>query len=251
MEENTLLSKTAQKRLEREEHETELEQRRQELQNEFRPTGWKTVRKELFAHLRDPQITIRPDSVTFNTSCIGSLENVVYVHFHIHEGLKRLAIEGCDENDKDALRWCIEKPDKRKSRKMTCKPFAKGLYDLLGWKTDKYYKVLGYKIEFEGHSLFVFDLTVAEIKDMPKSKNKETDEDISITYEENNEEDTETGDSSTGEEETINGYEKDVVSSFGIPLEEHRDVSTYTNMDGYVSVGLLNGKPTLPGDGKS
>ena len=39
--------------------------------------------------------------------------------------LKRIVVEGCDENDKDALRWCVAKPDKRKSRKMMGPPLLR------------------------------------------------------------------------------------------------------------------------------
>lgn len=35
-----------------------------------------------------------------------------------------MVVRKCEENDKDALRWCIEKPDKRKSRKMSNKLFS-------------------------------------------------------------------------------------------------------------------------------
>ena len=31
--------------------------------------NFRVIRKELFAHLRDPALTIRPDSITFNTVC--------------------------------------------------------------------------------------------------------------------------------------------------------------------------------------
>ena len=37
---------------------------------------------------------------------------------------KRMVVRKCEENDKDALRWCIAKPDKRKSRKMSNKIFS-------------------------------------------------------------------------------------------------------------------------------
>ena len=37
---------------------------------------YQVVRKELFAHLRDPAIVIRKDSITFNTACITGLEDV-------------------------------------------------------------------------------------------------------------------------------------------------------------------------------
>lgn len=80
-------------------------------------------------NLRDPAIVIRKDSITFNTACITGLEDVVYVHVMFNNDLKRIVVRGCDENDKDALRWCVAKPDKRKSRKMSCKPFATLVYN--------------------------------------------------------------------------------------------------------------------------
>ena len=62
------------------EHESAVAQRTAELENEFSYDGYQVVRKELFAHLRDPAITIRKDSVTFNTACINGMEDVVYIH---------------------------------------------------------------------------------------------------------------------------------------------------------------------------
>lgn len=137
--------------------------RAEELESTFSYDGYQVVRKELFAHLRDPAIVIRKDSITFNTACITGLENVVYVHVMFNNDLKRIVVRGCDENDKDALRWCVAKPDKRKSRKMSCKPFATLVYQEMGWDSECRYKMLGYRITFEGETLYVFDLLVPEI----------------------------------------------------------------------------------------
>lgn len=137
--------------------------RAEELESAFSYDGYQVVRKELFAHLRDPAIVIRKDSITFNTACITGLEDVVYVHVMFNNDLKRIVVRGCDENDKDALRWCVAKPDKRKSRKMSCKPFATLVYQKMGWDSECRYKMLGYRITFEGETLYVFDLLVPEI----------------------------------------------------------------------------------------
>ena len=102
-----------------EELATAKELRRRELEQEFGNFNFVVVRKELFAHLRDPAVTIRNSSITFNTACINGLEEVVFVQLLLCEDEKKFAVKGCNENDKDALRWCIAKPDKRKSRKMT------------------------------------------------------------------------------------------------------------------------------------
>ena len=123
---------------------TAREERRLELQQRFNPDKMKIVRKELFANLRDPAVTIRDGNITFNTACINGLEDVVWVNLLIDEETGILGVQECDENDKHALRWCVAKPDKRKSRKMTCPGFTDLLYSLMDWDKKCRYKILGY-----------------------------------------------------------------------------------------------------------
>lgn len=211
--------------------ETERDAKAEELESTFSYDGYQVVRKELFAHLRDPAIVIRKDSITFNTACISVLEDVVYVHVMFNSDLKRIVVRGCDENDKDALRWCIAKPDKRKSRKMSCKPFSELVYNEMGWDSDCRYKILGYRINFEGETLYVFDLLVPEIFHEGQKRKK--------------------GESAPQSEETkpVNTrkgfYPDDIAGTFGVPVEEHLKESEVKQIDGYVSMGILTGK--VPG----
>ena len=171
---------------------------------------------------------IRKDSITFNTACISGLEDVVYVHVMFNSDLKRIVVRGCDENDKDALRWCIAKPDKRKSRKMSCKPFSELVYNEMGWDSDCRYKILGYRINFEGETLYVFDLLVPEIFHESQKRKK--------------------GESAPQSEETkpVNTrkgfYPDDIAGTFGVPVEEHLKESEVKQIDGYVSMSILTGK---------
>ena len=142
-------------KLSQEEITTAREERRLELQQRFNPQRMKVVRKELFANLRDPAVTIRDGNITFNTACINGLEDVIWVNLMIDEEAGLLAVQECDENDKHALRWCIAKPDKRKSRKMTCPGFTDLLYSMMNWDKKCRYKILGYQIEFEGKPLYI------------------------------------------------------------------------------------------------
>ena len=207
---------------------SEREQRRREYEESFSYDGYEVVRKELFAHLRDPAVTIRRDSVTFNTACINGLEDVVYIQIEINRELKRMVIRGCGENDKDALRWCIAKPDKRKSRKMSGREFSSGLYNTMGWDENCRYKILGYRIEFEGETLYIFDLTVPEIfRERPK---KTKDAKVEETEQ-------------TDPVDTRKGfYPDDIAGTFGLPVEEHRKSTEVIEMDGYVSYGMITGK---------
>lgn len=208
--------------------ETERDAKAEELESTFSYDGYQVVRKELFAHLRDPAIVIRKDSITFNTACISGLEDVVYVHVMFNSDLKLIVVRGCDENDKDALRWCIAKPDKRKSRKMSCKPFSELVYNEMGWDSDCRYKILGYRINFEGETLYVFDLLVPEIFHEGQKRKK--------------------GESAPQSEETkpVNTrkgfYPDDIAGTFGVPVEEHLKESEVKQIDGYVSMSILTGK---------
>lgn len=217
------------------------EQRTAELEQSFSYDGYQIVRKELFAHLRDPAITIRKDSVTFNTACIEGLEDVVYIHMMFNRELKRIVVEGCDENDKDALRWCIAKPDKRKSRKMVGKPFSELVYREMGWDENCRYKILGYRIQFEGKTLYVFDLMVPEIFHERKSRKK--NEQASQEVAEMPNEDAQNNNAAETEVNTRKGYyPDDVANTFGVPVEQHRADMEIQQMDGYISVGILTGE---------
>lgn len=214
---------------------SEREQRRTEIEQSFDYDGYQVARRELFAHLRDPAIVIRKDSVTFNTACIAGLEDVVYVNIMFNSTLKRLVVKGCNENDKDALRWCVAKPDKRKSRKMSCRLFSELLYKEMGWASDCRYKILGYRIEFEGESLYVFDLVAAEV--FHERKKKQSDEVIPTEASAENKEEVQPVNTRKGY------YPDDIAGSFGLPVKQHRQESEVRQMDGYVSVGMLTGLP--------
>lgn len=223
------------------EHESAVAQRTAELEKEFSYDGYQVVRKELFAHLRDPAITIRKDSVTFNTACINGMEDVVYIHMMFNKELKRIVVEGCDENDKDALRWCVAKPDKRKSRKMMGRPFSELIYREMGWEEGCRYKILGYRIQFEGKTLYVFDLNVPEVflekKRKQKTDSVKTSESAPVQAEEQPKANTRKG-----------YYPDDIANTFGVSVEQHKEETAFHHMDGYVSVGMLTGSQRRTGE---
>ena len=167
---------------------------------------------------------IRRDSVTFNTACIAGLEDAVYIQILVNQDNKRMVVRKCEENDKDALRWCVAKPDKRKSRKMTNKIFSAMMYEMMGWNLDCRYKILGHKITFEDETIYVFDLMETEIfLDIKRKKAKKDTESQSTTENANNIEETASSDTEEIKRKNrIPFYPKEWKDSFGLPVEEHR-----------------------------
>ena len=212
-----------------------VDQKAIELAEDFSYDGYQVVRRELFAHLREPAVVIRRDSVTFNTACIAGLEDAVYIQILVNQGNKRMVVRKCEENDKDALRWCVAKPDKRKSRKMTNKIFSAMMYEMMGWNLDCRYKILGHKITFEDETIYVFDLMETEIfLDIKRKKAKKDTESQSTTENANNIEETASSDTEEIKRKNrIPFYPKEWKDSFGLPVEEHRKALEINMLDGY------------------
>ena len=218
-----------------------IDQKAIELAEDFSYDGYQVVRRELFAHLREPAVVIRRDSVTFNTACIAGLEDAVYIQILVNQDNKRMVVRKCEENDKDALRWCVAKPDKRKSRKMTNRIFSAMMYEMMGWNLDCRYKILGHKITFEDETIYVFDLMETEIFLDIKGKRAKKDTESQFTTDKANNIE-ETASNSTDNERSVEEikrknripfYPKEWKDSFGLPVEEHRKALEINMLDGY------------------
>ena len=219
-----------------------VDQKAIELAKDFSYDGYQVVRRELFAHLREPAVVIRRDSVTFNTACISGLEDAVYIQILVNQDNKKMVVRKCEENDKDALRWCIAKPDKRKSRKMSNRIFSAMMYEMMGWDLDCRYKILGHKITYEDETIYVFDLQETEIYlDIKGKRAKKGTESLSETKHTNISDDniiqsTENGEASAEEVKRKNRipfYPKEWKDSFGLPVEEHKKALEINILDGY------------------
>lgn len=219
-----------------------IDQKALELAQDFSYDGYQVVRRELFAHLREPAVVIRRDSVTFNTACIAGLEDAVYIQILVNQDNKRMVVRKCEENDKDALRWCIEKPDKRKSRKMSNKLFSAMMYDMMGWNTDCRYKILGHKITHEDEIMYIFDLLETEIFMDTKRKKKANPDSVEKKEELVTAETDQTPEQNQEEIAAkvarklnrIPFYPKDWKDSFGLSVEEHKKALETNLTDGYI-----------------
>lgn len=200
-----------------------------EIEKTFSYDGYQIVRREMFAHLREPAVTIRSDSITFNTACIEGLEDAVYIHVMVSDDEKRLVIRKCEENDMDSVRWCIAKPDKRKSRTIKGR-FSEVIYGMMNWSKGCRYKILGHKITYQGVTLYVFELTQCEIfRERPKRTKKEREERaLSMTPEELAEADK------LERKQAMTPFSPaDVENTFGLPVEEHLNAPQIGTMSNY------------------
>ena len=191
--------------------EEKLEAKRLAEEANFSFDGYQVVRREFISHRFDPAMTIKGNSITFNNSCISKLENATYIQFLINPTEKKLIIRPCDIGARDAIRWCVVKGEKRKSRQITCRIFAERLFEMMGWDPVYRYRLQGMKIRYHDEAMYLFDLTSNE-SFLPQKKD-------------------ENGKVSRSEAILPSDWSK----SFGMNVEEH-DMSTQVDfLDGYIS----------------
>ena len=191
----------------------------------FTLDGYQVVRREFFSHKYDPSLTIRGNSIIFNNSCISRLDQVVFVQVLVNPNTEKLVIRPCNEGDRDAIRWCIAKEDKRKSRQITCGLFTAKLYEMMGWEPLYRYKLQGTKINYQGEQLYVFDLTSTE------------------TYLPQSVESDETG---TKRKRSVPVYPADWRDSFGIPVQQHTESTQINLLEGYEFMDKKSEPEQLP-----
>jgi hypothetical protein len=206
----------------------------EEIEKDFTYDGYQVVRRELFAHLRESAVVIRADSITFNTACIDGLEDAIYIQILINPTTKKMVVRKCDENDKDALRWCMQKPDKRRSRKVISKIFSAKIFEMMGWDTECRYKMLGHKISFEDEQIYVFDLIEPEIFLNTKKGRKVTDENPLTSEEIEKIKENRAA-------AKVPYYPEKWKDSFGLPVEDHKVALDIDIIDGYAAL-VINTK---------
>ena len=126
--------------------------------------GYQVTKAELFAHSREPAITIWENRIKFNMACLKRFPGVTHIQLLIHPEQKRLIVRPCQPDSPDSLRWAKGGKDKDISnRDLTCKLFAAKVFDLMGWDPQYRYKMMGNPAVYEGEMLYLFKLTDFEL----------------------------------------------------------------------------------------
>lgn len=190
-------------------------------------TGFQVVRREFFAHMREPSIIFNDGKVGVNAACVRRLPDVEYVQFLIHREKKLLVIKPCDELDLYSFQWGNTKDGKRFPRQVTGRLFYMKICDLMGWIPQYRYKILGKLRQANGEYIFVFDLQSTE------------------TYERSI---TEQGKRKNSRIPVFPASWKD---QFGIPFEEHQKALQVNMFDGYALFSLSDKENNAESNGSS
>ena len=167
--------------------------------------GYQVTRAELFAHQREPAITVWEDRIKFNMACLRRFPGATHIQLLIHPEQKRLIIRPCDKDAPDALRWCSGGGEKEiKNRDMICRIFAAKVFDLMRWDKKYRYKMLGKPAVCDNEVLFLFRLSDFELF------------------------------VNTGTKRSRSYLQEDRRDYFGTPVEQHEESYKINLADGYI-----------------
>lgn len=134
-----------------------------EMGEDFDFDGFQVVRREFFAHMREPSCSFNNCKFYVNAACLSRFPSYDYAQVLINRERKILALRPCHEGARDSFQWCTVSKGKRKSRQITCKLFFAKIFSLMDWDPNHRYKLLGNVIHANDEYLLAFDLTATEV----------------------------------------------------------------------------------------
>lgn len=170
--------------------------------------GYQVTKAELFAHSRDPAITVWDDRIKFNMACLRRFPGITHIQLLIHPEQLRLVIRPCEPDAPDSLRWASGGAEREiKNRDMICRIFAAKLFELMGWNKERRYKMLGKPAVYKGEVLYLFKLSDFEMF------------------------------VATGNKKSHSYLPENWRDYFGTPVEQHEESYKIDLAEGYISTG--------------
>lgn len=134
-----------------------------ELGENFEFDGYQVVRREFFAHMREPAVSFKDNKFYVSSACFAKFPTTEYVQVLVNQETKIMALRPCTEGERDSFQWCRIKNGKKIPKHINCKLFFAKVFTLMGWNPDYRYKLLGRIVHSKGVYLLAFDLTSTEV----------------------------------------------------------------------------------------
>lgn len=126
----------------------------------FSYDGYQIVRGEFLSRTDIPAICFDSARVSVNTACLHKISG--YIQFLVNPTEHKLVLRPCGENDKDSFLLCRYKGERQIPRKIVCRIFTAMLAELMGWSTEKRYRIMGTVVKTNSEHLILFDLNAYE-----------------------------------------------------------------------------------------
>lgn len=133
------------------------------LGDDFDFEGFQVVRREFFAHTKEPSVVFNNFKIYVNTSCLNRFPNTEFIQILMNQSTKIMAIRPSQESAKDSFQWYTLRKGKKMPKQISCKLFFAKVVKLMNWDPTYRYKMLGKVIQANGEVLIAFDLAATEV----------------------------------------------------------------------------------------
>ena len=141
---------------------------------DFDLRGYEIARAQFFDVKDRITVTFTDDQVSFNKAAIQKL-GCEYVELLIHPDKKILAVRCCGKDEKNAIQWTKAGDRNYKVRPIRGTAFMPTIYEILSWKRQCKYRVIGNYVEKDGEAAIFMDMNETEIM-VPKRMLRTGDE---------------------------------------------------------------------------
>lgn len=125
--------------------------------------GYELPPSTQFSMLKKPTVTIKYGKIRFNMAAIKLFSGIKYILPMLHGDKKRLAAVPCLEEKDSSVEWArIRKKDNAWVNKdISSVDFVNKIFNIMGWKKDCRYKIIGRIADSERGLILIFDLEEA------------------------------------------------------------------------------------------
>ena len=148
----------------------------------FNLFGYKYVRAQYFSTMRNPALTISDGKLRFNTACLKKFKDVEYVELLLNSVSNMIAVRPCSKDNPNAIHWGRLREERWIVSNVCCRGFAKVLFDMQNWDTDKKYRFRGQFISNGTEKMMLFELDEPEmiqtvVQEIPLQPYEDSDQD--------------------------------------------------------------------------
>lgn len=140
---------------------------------DFDLRGYEIARGQFFNMHNRISITFHEKLITFSTEAIRKFPNDRYIEILVHPSKLLIAIRPCSKEAKNALQWSTSIDGVIKPRIVRGTAFLPTIFDLMNWKADCKYRIIGTYHEKADEKVIIFNTSETEILMSSLSMNKD------------------------------------------------------------------------------
>lgn len=130
---------------------------------DFDLRGFAVARAELFDVVNRPYMKFDTKKIKLSSACVQRFGKHFYVELLVNPITRQFAIRPTEKTNRNAVMISKAIGDRRVPKDIPCTAFGETLFEMLGWKPQCKYRIIGEQISQENEMAYLFDADRAEV----------------------------------------------------------------------------------------